>query len=198
MDHAVETGQAGRSIGRRVRRRLVLTVARRLACDVVGARSMTGESHRRDRRGQTDHRRRCEHQREEKAELGYARVGRHRTAVSSLTSQEPISWPIVVNAGHRRKCGDYDISRPQSLTSIKPKAHAFDQAQNWAYATIPTVREILVVSSTEVRAELLRRGSDGAWPADPEALVAGDVLHLEAIALDCPLGEVYADTHLLR
>jgi Uma2 family endonuclease len=38
----------------------------------------------------------------------------------------------------------------------------------WAYATIPSVREIVVVHSTRVLAELLRRGPDGHWPEEPE------------------------------
>ncbi len=35
----------------------------------------------------------------------------------------------------------------------------------WAYTTIPSVAEILVISSTAVEAELLRRDADGNWPA---------------------------------
>jgi Uma2 family endonuclease len=95
--------------------------------------------------------------------------------------------------------GQRTFPDPILLIEVLSPGNAADTWDNvWAYATVPTVKEILVVSSTEVRAELLNRGADGSWPADPEPLGRGDVLHLEAIALDCPLGEVYADTHLLR
>ncbi len=95
--------------------------------------------------------------------------------------------------------GQRTFPDPILLIEMLSPGNAADTWDNvWAYATIPTVKEILVVSSTEVRAELLRRGADGAWPADPEPLVADDVLSLEAIGLECLLGEVYADRHLVR
>jgi hypothetical protein len=34
----------------------------------------------------------------------------------------------------------------------------------WAYISIPSVREILVVRSDEIAASLLRRETDGTWP----------------------------------
>jgi hypothetical protein len=44
--------------------------------------------------------------------------------------------------------------------------------------------------------ELLRRGSDGSWPAEPEEIEPGDALTLESIAFSCPLSDVYVQTHL--
>jgi Uma2 family endonuclease len=67
-----------------------------------------------------------------------------------------------------------------------------------AYSTIPTVREILVVHSTRVMAELLRKGADGAWPEDPEIIEAEGTLRLASIEASWPLAEVYAGTHLAR
>jgi Uma2 family endonuclease len=72
-----------------------------------------------------------------------------------------------------------------------------DTRQNvWAYATIPSVREILIVHSTQVAAELLRRQPDANWPKEPEDIGAGGVLRLESIDLACPLVKIYARTHL--
>jgi Uma2 family endonuclease len=66
-----------------------------------------------------------------------------------------------------------------------------------AYSTIPTVQEILVVHSTRVMAEFLRRAADGAWPGDPEIIEAGGTLRLASIEGSWPLSEVYAGTHLV-
>ena len=64
------------------------------------------------------------------------------------------------------------------------------------YASVPSVREILIVESTECSAELLRRGTDGSWPQNPEAISAVGTIRLASIGLDIPLAEVYRDTHL--
>jgi Uma2 family endonuclease len=95
--------------------------------------------------------------------------------------------------------GQRTFPDPILLIEVLSPGNAADTWDNvWAYATIPTVKEIVVVSSTEVRVELLRRGADGSWPADPEPLGADDKPRLDSIAFECPLVEVYADTHLLR
>jgi hypothetical protein len=66
----------------------------------------------------------------------------------------------------------------------------------WSYTTIPSVREIVVVHSTRVFAELLRRDADGNWPAEPEEIGPEGDLRLDSIAFTCPLPAVYAQTHL--
>ena len=66
----------------------------------------------------------------------------------------------------------------------------------WSYTTIPSVREIVVVHSTRILVELLRRGADGHWPEEPEEIGADGVLRLESIVFSCPLSDVYARTHL--
>jgi len=66
----------------------------------------------------------------------------------------------------------------------------------WAFTTIP-LREILILSSTAVRAELLRRGADGSWPASPTMIEDGDLI-LESIDLTVPLPSVYRTTRLAQ
>jgi Uma2 family endonuclease len=66
----------------------------------------------------------------------------------------------------------------------------------WAYGTLPSVQEILVVQSVRIAAQLLRRAADGQWPEDPINLAAADLLSLHSIGFSCPLREVYARTHL--
>jgi Uma2 family endonuclease len=68
----------------------------------------------------------------------------------------------------------------------------------WTYTTIPSVREILVVHSTRVRAEMLRRDADGNWPPEPRDIGPGDTLRLDSIDFTCQLADVYARTHLTR
>lgn len=66
------------------------------------------------------------------------------------------------------------------------------------YASVPSVQEILLVDSEEIGAELLRRGEDGNWPSDPGKIGPSETIRLQSIALDIPMAEVYAGTHLAR
>jgi Uma2 family endonuclease len=83
---------------------------------------------------------------------------------------------------------------PIEILSPSNAADTWDNV--WAYTTIPSVREIAVVHATRVKAELLRRGADGGWPAQPEEIGADGTLRLESIAFACPLRAAYAQTHL--
>lgn len=68
----------------------------------------------------------------------------------------------------------------------------------WAYTTIPTVREILLIRSNRIAAELIRRGVDGIWPANPQPIDAEAALVLESLDFSCPLAAIYENTHLAR
>jgi Uma2 family endonuclease len=86
---------------------------------------------------------------------------------------------------------------PIALIEILSPGNSTDTWDNvWAYTTIPSVREILVVHSTRVLAELLRRGPDGHWPAEPEEIGPDGTLCLGSIDFAYRLPEVYAQTHL--
>jgi Uma2 family endonuclease len=69
-------------------------------------------------------------------------------------------------------------------------------ANIWAYMTIPTVEEILVVNSTLVEAELLRRHPDGTWPEVPMRIGPDDMLSLDSIGFFVPLAAIYRTTTL--
>jgi len=66
----------------------------------------------------------------------------------------------------------------------------------WAYTTIPSVQEILVVHSIRMRVELLRRQADGSWPEEPLLIEADGTLTLDGAGLTCALPELYRGTHL--
>jgi Uma2 family endonuclease len=93
-------------------------------------------------------------------------------------------------------CGPFTDSRslvdPVLLVEIlSPSIEAKTRANAWAYATIPSVQEVLILSSTAVRAEVLRQGDD------TPAIVDGDeTLCLESIGYEARLADFYATTGL--
>lgn len=68
----------------------------------------------------------------------------------------------------------------------------------WAYATLPSVREIAVLHVTRVLAEVHRRDAAGAWRPDPEYSGPGERLRLASVDLDCAVEDAYRSTWLLR
>ena len=66
-----------------------------------------------------------------------------------------------------------------------------------AYRSIPTVQEILVLHSTNVAAEALRRDAGGAWPAQPELVDVNGTLVLQSIGFAAPLRAAYRTSGLL-
>ena len=93
--------------------------------------------------------------------------------------------------------GQQSLPDPILLIEILSPGNATDTWDNvWSYTTIPSVREIAVVHSTRVLVELLRRGTDGSWPEEPEEIGSGASLRLDSIGFACALADVYAQTHL--
>ena len=80
---------------------------------------------------------------------------------------------------------------------LSPSNEPETRASVWTYTTIPSVREILLVRSTHIAAELIRRQSDGGWPANPGAIGEGEAVLLDSIGFDCPLAAIYADTRFV-
>lgn len=71
------------------------------------------------------------------------------------------------------------------------------RANVWTYTTIPTVREILLVRSTHIAAELIRREPDGDWPANSLPIAAEALLVLDSLDFSCPLTAIYEGTRFL-
>jgi Uma2 family endonuclease len=65
-----------------------------------------------------------------------------------------------------------------------------------AYRTIPTVAEIVVLHSTAIAAEVLRRGPSGIWPRQPQVVDAEGMLRLDSIGFAAPLRDAYRTTNL--
>jgi Uma2 family endonuclease len=74
---------------------------------------------------------------------------------------------------------------------LSPSNEAKTRANVWAYSTIPSVVEVLVVSSTSVRAEILRQGDE-----TPTIVVGNEPLRLQSIGYEGSLADFYATTDL--
>ncbi len=89
------------------------------------------------------------------------------------------------------------MAEPVVLIEIlSPNNEAETLANVWAFATIPSVREILLVRTAQIGAELLRRTPDSAWPETPEMLGTGDTLILPSVGFTVPLAALYRTTTL--
>ena len=78
---------------------------------------------------------------------------------------------------------------------LSPSNQAQTWSNVWAYTSIPSVQEILVLHSVSIGAEVLRRGPDGTWPADTSKVKAGDLV-LDSIGFRAPLADIYRTTRL--
>jgi Uma2 family endonuclease len=93
--------------------------------------------------------------------------------------------------------GGRTMSEPVVLIEIlSPSNEADTRANVWAYTTIPSVMEILLIRATSVEAELLRRSSDGSWPEQPEIIGAAGILRLDSVDFVEPLRSAYRTTAL--
>jgi Uma2 family endonuclease len=93
---------------------------------------------------------------------------------------------------------EYDVGNPVLIVEILSPSNRAETWQNvWSFTTIPGLREILILSSTAVRAELLRRDSGGNWPEETAVIAEGDLV-LDSIDLIVNLAEIYRTTRLAR
>jgi len=95
--------------------------------------------------------------------------------------------------------GQRALTEPTLVVEILSPSNESETRENvWAYTTIPTVQEILLIRSTRIAAELLRRDADGSWPSNPQPIEADGPLFLESLDFSCPLAAIYENTHLAR
>jgi Uma2 family endonuclease len=79
---------------------------------------------------------------------------------------------------------------------LSPSNRAETWTNVWTYTTMPSVREILVLHSTRIGADLLRRDANGTWPERPQAIEQDDTLTLDSIGYAGPLAAFYRSTWL--
>jgi Uma2 family endonuclease len=91
---------------------------------------------------------------------------------------------------------DKALREPVLLIEIlSPSNRAETWSNVWSYTTIPSVREILVLHSTRIGADLLRRDADGMWPERPQA-IEQDNLTLDSVGYTGQLAAFYRTTWL--
>jgi Uma2 family endonuclease len=74
---------------------------------------------------------------------------------------------------------------------LSPSNEAETWANVWSYVTIPSVQEILLLHTAEMRGDLLRRQADGSWPDNPVTVAAGVTLTLESIEFSAAIDSFY-------
>ncbi|HET6374812.1 MAG TPA: Uma2 family endonuclease [Methylocella sp.] len=88
------------------------------------------------------------------------------------------------------------LTNPVLLVEIlSPSNQAETWSNVWTYTTIPSVKEILVLKTAVIGADLLRRAEDGSWPKKPQTIMSG-ALTLESIGFSAPLEAIYRTTRL--
>lgn len=96
------------------------------------------------------------------------------------------------------RAGVHMMPDPVLLIEILSPSNVEDTWGNIAlYATIPSVREILIVDSRAIEAQILRRGDDNNWPLQPVTIAADGKIQLTSIGLELPIAEAYRGTHLV-
>jgi Uma2 family endonuclease len=118
--------------------------------------------------------------------------------IPRVRASENFRIPDLAVTCTRYETEEYDVSNPVLIVEILSPSNRADTWRNvWAFTTIPSLQEILLLSSTSVRAELPRRGSDGSWPAASTVIEDGD-LRFDSIDLSIPLAAIYRTTRLAR
>jgi Uma2 family endonuclease len=118
--------------------------------------------------------------------------------IPRILASENFRIPELAVTCTRYETEEYDVSNPVLIVEILSPSNRAETWKNvWSYTTIPSLREILILSSTAMRAELLRRGSDESWPASSSAIEDGD-LTLDSIDFTVALAAIYRTTRLAR
>ena len=78
---------------------------------------------------------------------------------------------------------------------LSPSTEAIDRREKlFAYRTLPSLREYVLVASEERKIEVFRRDAAGEWSLT--TLEAGDELQLECLSATLSLNEIYEDVPL--
>jgi Uma2 family endonuclease len=93
--------------------------------------------------------------------------------------------------------GEHLMREPLVLIEIlSPTNVSTTRANVRDYLTISTAAEIVVLRSTSIAAEFLRRRPDGTWPQQPEIIAEQGELGLDSIGFVASLRDAYRTTGL--
>jgi Uma2 family endonuclease len=117
--------------------------------------------------------------------------------VPRLLSEHNVRIPDLAVTCSPLAVGQATLPDPILLIEIlSPTNQAKTWTNVWAYTSIPSVREILVLRADRIAAELLRRSPQGEWPDRPIAISEGELI-LESLGFRVALADLDARTGLL-
>lgn len=117
--------------------------------------------------------------------------------VPRLRSQDNFRIPDLAVTCTPYQEEEYDVANPVLVIEILSPSNRSETWLNvWAYASIPSVQEILVIDSTSIAADLLRRDASSDWPPRAQRVTEG-TLTLASIDFDTPIEAIYRGTRLL-
>jgi Uma2 family endonuclease len=91
----------------------------------------------------------------------------------------------------------HELRKPILIIEVLSDSNRGETWDNVAkYATISTVREILVLEQDVVAGYYYTRQADGAWPADVEEIGPDDTLTLRSFDLAIPMHSLYRGTNV--
>jgi Uma2 family endonuclease len=116
--------------------------------------------------------------------------------VPRLLSEHNVRIPDLAVTCSPLAAGQATLPDPVLLIEIlSPSNQAKTWTNVWAYTSIPSAREILVLRADRMAAELLRRSPQGEWSDRPIAITEGELV-LESIGFRVALAELYRRTGL--
>lgn len=118
--------------------------------------------------------------------------------VPRVRSEANMRVPDLAVTCKADEAGIHAMAEPIVLIEIlSPSNEPETRANVWTYTTIPSVREILLVRSTHIAAELIRREPDGSWPANFVPIAKEAPLVLDSLDFSCPLAALYEGTRFV-
>lgn len=106
--------------------------------------------------------------------------------------------PDVVVACSRPEKGERVMADPLLIIEVLSPSNERETRDNvWTYLSIPSLRDILLLRSDRMAAEIISRPPDGDWPDRRLAVAATDQVVLPSLEFAVPLAAFYEDTYLL-
>ncbi len=137
-------------------------------------------------------------------------IGNHLVARKSpcrVGTEAPVVPPMAARRNARAPDVAVNCTQPMDKTFDDPilivevmspgnENATWDSIQSLAGLT--TLKEVLVVQSETLQADLYRRAGDGGWPWTPVTSGEGGVVRLTSIDLDLGVADIYYGTTLAR
>lgn len=119
--------------------------------------------------------------------------------IPGLNAATNVRVPDLVVTAAPDERGQQAVPDPVLLIEILSPGNQGDTRDNLrAYATLPSVAEMVLLKSARLLGEVYRRDVAGVWLPDPEEIGPGGHLVLASVGLDCALDDAYRGTWLLR